>query len=129
MSTITKDQLIEDLKSSTQNSSGMFEIGEETICALMSLLTAPPAPVSVQDIAGKLLDILDRHTIEFGWEKPITLAELVTSRDGDEELNACRAAMLQGGDGNSPVIPDGWVMVPVEPTEDMIVNGFESEPD
>ncbi|WP_052686707.1 hypothetical protein [Enterobacter hormaechei] len=31
--------------------------------------------------------------------------------------------------GNSPVIPDGWVMVPIEPTEDMIVNGFESEPD
>jgi len=24
---------------------------------------------------------------------------------------------------------DGWVAVPVEPTEDMIVNGFESEPD
>lgn len=61
-----------------------------------------------------------------------------------------RAAMLQGADGNSPahsgcrpaqnftppaqcgnspVIPDGWVLVPVEPTEDMIVNGFESEPD
>ncbi|HGL4530284.1 hypothetical protein [Enterobacter roggenkampii] len=32
-------------------------------------------------------------------------------------------------DGNSPVIPDGWVLVPIEPTEDMIVNGFESEPD
>lgn len=31
--------------------------------------------------------------------------------------------------GDSPVIPDGWVLVPVEPTEDMIVNGFESEPD
>lgn len=43
--------------------------------------------------------------------------------------NACRAAMLQGADGNSPVIPDGWVLVPIEPTEDMIVNGFESEPD
>ncbi|WP_177205264.1 hypothetical protein [Citrobacter amalonaticus] len=68
-----------------------------------------------------------------------------------------RAAMLQGADGtltnedtrnhpednldmvdhsgdanekgNSPVIPEGWVMVPIEPTEDMIVNGFESEPD
>lgn len=25
--------------------------------------------------------------------------------------NACRAAMLQGGDGNSPVIPDGWIPV------------------
>ena len=34
--------------------------------------------------------------------------------------NACRAAMLQGADGNSPVIPDGWVMVPVEPTMEML---------
>ncbi|MBY7159151.1 hypothetical protein [Enterobacter hormaechei] len=37
--------------------------------------------------------------------------------------NACRAAMLQSfGNSeqlNSPVIPDGWVMVPVEPTESM----------
>ncbi|MBY7249232.1 ead/Ea22-like family protein [Enterobacter roggenkampii] len=31
--------------------------------------------------------------------------------------------------GNSPVIPDGWVMVPVEPTEKMVIEGFESEPD
>lgn len=31
-----------------------------------------------------------------------------------------RAAMLQGADGNSPVIPDGWVMMPVEPTEEML---------
>ncbi|MEY6620551.1 hypothetical protein AB9B11_08995 [Enterobacter hormaechei] len=42
---------------------------------------------------------------------------------------AMDAAMLHGADGNSPVIPDGWVLVPIEPTEDMIVNGFESEPD
>ncbi|WP_459176925.1 hypothetical protein [Ewingella americana] len=27
------------------------------------------------------------------------------------------------------VIQDGWKLVPIEPTEDMIVNGFESEPD
>ncbi|EMF5211790.1 hypothetical protein [Enterobacter roggenkampii] len=26
-------------------------------------------------------------------------------------------------------VPGGWVAVPIEPTEDMIVNGFESEPD
>ncbi|WP_244905725.1 hypothetical protein [Enterobacter kobei] len=31
--------------------------------------------------------------------------------------------------GNSPVIPDGYALVPVEPTEHMIVEGFESEPD
>ncbi|HGV9242558.1 TPA: hypothetical protein ACNOH8_003953 [Klebsiella aerogenes] len=58
-------------------------------------------------------------------------------------ISACRAAMLQVGDtvrdlstpvdpqvaeyeqnvmqaGNSPVIPDGYVMVPKEPTEDML---------
>ncbi|RKQ38349.1 DUF551 domain-containing protein [Enterobacter sp. R1(2018)] len=28
----------------------------------------------------------------------------------DSAVNACRAAMLQGADGNSPVIPDGWVV-------------------
>lgn len=39
------------------------------------------------------------------------------------------AKNADSGPGNSPVIPDGWVMVPLEPTEDMIVNGFESEPD
>ncbi|EJK1075791.1 DUF550 domain-containing protein [Salmonella enterica] len=45
--------------------------------------------------------------------------------------SACREAMLQGGEpvsqtyklnelsGNSPVIPDGWVMVPVDLTPDM----------
>ncbi|MDH8236416.1 hypothetical protein QIH38_11590 [Klebsiella pneumoniae] len=43
--------------------------------------------------------------------------------------NACRAAMLQAGTligegtkqaGNSPAIPDGYVMVPKEPTKEMI---------
>lgn len=32
----------------------------------------------------------------------------------------CRAAMLKGADGNSPIIPDGWVLVPKEPTPDML---------
>lgn len=43
-------------------------------------------------------------------------------RDG---WNACRAAMLQGADGNSPVIPDGWVLVPEEPTHEMLEAGDE----
>ena len=30
---------------------------------------------------------------------------------------------------NSPGIPDGWKLVPIEPTEEMIVRGFESRPD
>lgn len=28
-----------------------------------------------------------------------------------------------------PIVPHGWKLVPVEPTESMIVDGFESEPD
>lgn len=43
----------------------------------------------------------------------------------DELWNACRASTLR----NSPVIPDGYVLVPIEPTENMVVEGFESEPD
>lgn len=31
--------------------------------------------------------------------------------------------------GNSPVTPDGYVLVPIEPTEDMVIAGFESRPD
>lgn len=57
--------------------------------------------------------------------------------------NASRAAMLQGArrDLSYPVdpqvaeyerimeqaVPDGWVAVPVEPTEDMVIAGFEAE--
>ncbi|HGH3373851.1 TPA: hypothetical protein ACJIK4_003373, partial [Kluyvera cryocrescens] len=36
--------------------------------------------------------------------------------------DACRAAMLQ--DGNSPVTPDGWQLVPKEPTEAMNKAGW-----
>lgn len=47
----------------------------------------------------------------------------------EDMVEIVEMAMLQGADGNYPLIPDGWVAVPIEPTEDMIVNGFESEPD
>lgn len=42
--------------------------------------------------------------------------------------NACRAAMLQPSSG-ALQLPDGWKLVPVEPTKRMIIDGFESEPD
>lgn len=29
--------------------------------------------------------------------------------------------------GNSPVIPEGYKLVPIEPTESMVIDGFESE--
>ncbi|EJM9694860.1 TPA: hypothetical protein J5G41_003896 [Escherichia coli] len=45
------------------------------------------------------------------------------------EYDGMCAAMLQGAAGNSPAIPDGYALVPVDPTEEMIIQGFESEPD
>ncbi|EKO4983816.1 hypothetical protein P0L44_002389 [Escherichia coli] len=41
----------------------------------------------------------------------------------------CRAAPLQGAEPvrQSYTLRDGWVAVPVEPTEDMIIAGFEAE--
>lgn len=78
--------------------------------------TAPPAPISVP-AAMEMDDDFDsafEHGKAVGW-------------------NAYRAAMLQSfGNSeqlNSPVIQDGWVMVPIEPTGKMIIEGFESEPD
>ncbi|EDN6659811.1 hypothetical protein GRF91_003141 [Salmonella enterica] len=56
----------------------------------------------------------------------------------DDMWNACRAAILQGGeqpqnarqnipDGNSPAIPDGYALVPVEPTDEMIAAAMECD--
>ncbi|HFP9201471.1 TPA: hypothetical protein ACHP1R_005385 [Raoultella ornithinolytica] len=39
------------------------------------------------------------------------------------------AEAMEFSAGNSPVIPDGYMMVPREPTERMVIDGFESEPD
>ncbi|HAL9103758.1 TPA: hypothetical protein H7U67_004540 [Escherichia coli] len=128
MNAITKGQLIEDLKASTQNSSGMFEIGEDTICALMYLLADTPELVYVPDVAYSD-DCPDLYP-----SQPDAWAE---------GWNYCRAAMLQGGNhteqhlemvdhsddankmvaGNSPVIPNGWKLVPIDPTKDMLRAG------
>ena len=132
---------------------GAMESQGRVGATVRTLNTAPPATVSVPD----------RSMFEKWWESehgsPLDSWDSLRTTDGYcddgidgqfEAWNACRAAMLQGADGNSPahsgcrpaqncippaqcgnspVISDGWVMVPVEPTEDMIVNGFESEPD
>lgn len=76
----------------------------------IALYAAPPAPVSVPD-AMEMDDDFDsafEHGKAVGW-------------------NACRAAMLQSfGNSeqlNSPVIPDGWKLVPIDPTKDMLRAG------
>ncbi|WP_320738321.1 hypothetical protein [Enterobacter sp. 168J2] len=97
------------------------------------LYSAPPVPVSVPD--------------EVSWEdvpEEITEDDMALASAWAHGFNQCRAAMLQGAEnaetpttmqtapaldsspkiagspsGNYPVIPDGYVLMPVEPTDEM----------
>lgn len=78
---------------------------------------AQPAPV-VPDAATAIRACLS--------EFPESARDIV-EECADIAENACRAAMLQAEPvttanklGNSPVIPDGWKLVPVEPNGDML---------
>ncbi|HCL4903928.1 TPA: DUF551 domain-containing protein [Salmonella enterica] len=91
----------------------------------------------------RLIDRVIRYADEFKEQPaPVVPDEMATSDDMNlyqksfaQGYNACRTAMLQGveqpqnarqnipeniPDGNSPAIPDDWVMVPKEPTQAMI---------
>lgn len=138
---------------------GFYDTDKDTYEAVVSsgargrvVYAAPPAPVSVPEWTNE--QCLEFLSIAFRHAEIKGDLELDDIRLGVKMVNGSRAAMLQGAEksesrctiqptpaldslpknaespsGNSPVIPDGWVMVPVEPTDDMIVNGFESEPD
>lgn len=87
--------------------------GEVTV---QPLYTAPPAPVSDEDLLHMAASAID---------------DLLSNKDrsgaggwADIPAKLRRAAMLQGAGGNSPVIPDGWVMVPVQPTAEMLQSGI-----
>ena len=65
------------------------------------LSIAPPAPVSDEDLLQMAASAID---------------DLLSNKDrsgagvwADIPAKLRRAAMLQGADGNSPVVPDGWV--------------------
>jgi hypothetical protein len=101
MAEFTKERIIEELKASTQNASGMFEISEDTICNLMSLLTnaAPqlPQPAVPDDIAKRIPEIL-RTGKANRWEIQVL-------------AKGCRAAMLQGAEPVSQpyTLPDNVI--------------------
>jgi hypothetical protein len=78
----------------------------QTFAPGTKLFTAPPAPVSVPDesaIFDAAIDICRKSDAidEHAWNHGV-LAVMSAFSD-------CRGAMLQGADGNSPVISDGWV--------------------
>lgn len=68
-----------------------------TVLALLDELEAKDRMVA------ELLNIISRHTIELGWgEKPISLAELIISREGSgsDALDAIRAAAAGKGEAS-----------------------------
>ncbi|WP_213782874.1 hypothetical protein [Enterobacter kobei] len=82
-----------------------------------ALYAAPPAPVSVPEWTNE--QCLEFLSIAFRHAEIKGDLELDDIRLGVKMVNGSRAAMLQGADGNSPVIPDGWKLVPIELTGDM----------
>lgn len=81
------------------------------------LYSTPPSPVSVPEWTNE--QCLEFLSIAFRHAEIKGDLELDDIRLGVKMVNGSRAAMLQGADGNSPVIPVGWLMVPVEPTPEM----------
>lgn len=78
------------------------------------LYTAPPATAVTTELLEAMEEVIrisDRD--HEAWSR------------AKEALATCRAAML--GNGNSPEIQDGWKLVPVEPAESMVIDGFESD--
>ncbi|WP_233628647.1 hypothetical protein [Citrobacter amalonaticus] len=69
--------------------------------------------------AAQLAEANHPHTGDWLYDDPIALAKAI--RKGPD--------MPPVESGNSPVIPDGYALVPIVPTEDMVIDGFESEPD
>nr|WP_097754420.1 hypothetical protein [Escherichia coli] len=91
---------------------------------VIPVYAAPPVPVVPAALPEN--DDEDGHDIDY-----LEPSE-VYSLGRTAGWNACRAAMLHGAEpvsqtyklnelaGNYPVTPDGWVMVPKEPTQAMI---------
>lgn len=95
-----------------------------------ALYLVPPEPVSQETTDREMIKRL--AVILSGSNAPGEIRSLtVTARSFVErcktlakERDECRISIRQGYDDNSPVIPDGWVMVPVEPTKEMIDAGW-----
>ncbi|HHU1797158.1 TPA: hypothetical protein ACUA52_005096, partial [Escherichia coli] len=68
--------------------------------------------------AWRLMDGQDPKTSDWHSNASKYLNSNIVEKVDDDRIEAVKA-VLRRLDGNSPVIPDGWVMVPVELTPDM----------
>lgn len=126
-------ELVNELRDIAIEYHGTQQLRERIARTVRASMLPGSRPVSNRDELP--LDYL--QGLKDGLEWAAQLAEANHPQTGDwlydDQVELAKAIRkgpdMPETDGNSPVIPDGWVMVPVEPTDDMIVNGFESEPD
>ncbi|HFJ1866473.1 TPA: hypothetical protein ACJGM6_000003 [Salmonella enterica subsp. enterica serovar Muenchen] len=124
--------MCEDEEGREYNSSNEFSCGRFGV----PLYAAPPAPVSVPDGLKQAVEFYEQVKQE---NIPVETGAWKDAVNWVLE-EACRAAMLQANqrDLSQPVGPQvaeyeqimlqaGWVMVPVEPTEEMIAAAMECE--
>ncbi len=151
MTTITKERIELFIKNPLENGLTRGEQMELARIAMASLEAKPVrylnkfsgVCVTLEQQSNAADDVAVYMPLYAAQPAPVVPDEMATSDDMNlyqksfaQGYNACRAAMLQGGQPvsnrdelSSPVIPDGYALVPIVPTEDMVINGFESEPD
>ncbi|TWD32306.1 hypothetical protein [Pantoea sp. SJZ147] len=100
----------------------------QDVLKAVDLLTTPPAqllrPVELPDEAPNALVALCQQMYDYKFTGQ-TVAHDVWQDCLDElHLNATAQPVSDGCK-----LPEGWKMVPIEPTEEMMIAGFESEPD
>ena len=81
------------------------QMEKQILESALAAMTAPPAPVSVPEWTNE--QCLEFLSIAFRHAEIKGDLQLDDIRLGVKMVNGSRAAMLQGADGNSPVIPDG----------------------
>lgn len=110
MKPITEEQLQSTINYCRSVIDSEFSFPELKNIAEIALASLTAKPVGSFHISGQSVEATTDYMTDGQW--PID----------DGELVVYTAPPV-------PVIPDGYALVPVQPTEEMIIAGFESEPD
>lgn len=87
----------------------------------LSVKQAKPV-VDIEPLATAIMKTIDAETDKF--HSAYTLSELRIAI-----VKTLSALTTPQPAHTEQAISDGWKLVPIEPTEDMVINGFESKPD
>lgn len=128
--TLTKEWLlktISELEEERDATPGAVNEDAAMALAAMKLALASLEAEAVQEWTNE--QCLEFLSIAFRHAEIKGDLELDDIRLGVKMVNGSRAAMLHGAAGNSPAIPAGYALVPVEPTQAMIdahIEGVQS---